>query len=193
MAHIEELVREGIPAPRHVPWIFVANPETLQIGQTIWAYDDKSSGEIEYVLLIDQDQTYVCLGSDHTDRGLEALTIERSKQIYPRVLSKNAWKLEELLPQWDRLRISSRVLENGRMVDYQSGTLAQLIRPEQLLDLIGPDPEPGTALFSGTLPVLSGGIRSAARFEGTLTSDRDTTLATLGYDVLSLPEQAQPS
>ena len=58
-AHVAELARQGVPPPKHVPWIFVANPATLQIGGTVWAYDDTSSGEAEYVLLIDRDGVFM--------------------------------------------------------------------------------------------------------------------------------------
>ena len=41
--HVEELAREGVPPPKRVPDVFVANPTTLQIGGTVWAYDALSS------------------------------------------------------------------------------------------------------------------------------------------------------
>ena len=43
-AHVAELARQGVPPPERTPWIFVANPETLRIGGTVWAYDGASSG-----------------------------------------------------------------------------------------------------------------------------------------------------
>jgi hypothetical protein len=179
--HVEELAKEGVPAPKRVPDVFVANPATLQIGGTVWAYDGKSSGEIEYVLLIGRSDVYVCLGSDHTDRGLEALSIDKSKQVYPRVLSRQAWRLEELLGRWDELNLASRVGGEGGLSDYQRGTLGNLIRPEKLLKLIGPAASAGTAVFSGTLPVVGGSLRYEPLFEGKLSEPCGRTLATLTY------------
>ena len=190
--HIAELARLGVPRPAHVPWLFVANPQLLRMGGVVWAYDDTSSGEAEYVLLIGRGGVFVCIGSDHTDRALESLSIEKSKQVYPKILSKQIWRLDELLPHWDDLRLRSRVGDGGAFTDYQDGTLAQLIRPERLLDLIGPDPAPGTAVFSGTLPVLGGHVRAAPRFEAELRAPDGRSLATLGYDVATLEPQAQP-
>ncbi len=191
-AHVAELARQGVPPPKHVPWIFVANPATLQIDGTVWAYDDTSSGEAEYVLLIDRDGVFMCIGSDHTDRGLETLSIEKSKQVYPRVLSKQVWRLDELLPRWDALRLRSWTGEGSRLTNYQDGTLGQLIRPEQLLDLVSPDPGTGTVVFSGTLPVLDGQMRAAPRFEAELTDTGGQSLATLRYDTAVLKAQPQP-
>ena len=109
--HIAELALLGVPRPAHVPWIFVANPQVLQVDGAVWAYDGTSSGEAEYVLLIGRDDVFVCIGSDHTDRGLESLSIEKSKQIYPKILSRQVWRLDDLLPRWDDLRLRSRVGE----------------------------------------------------------------------------------
>ena len=190
--HIAELALLGVPRPAHVPSLFLGNPEQLQMDGTVWAYDDTSSGEAEYVLLIGRDDIFVCIGSDHTDRGLESLSVEKSKQIYPKVLSRPVWRLNELLPRWDDLRLRSRVGEGGGLTDYQDGTLAQLIRPEQLLELIGPRPGAGTVVFSGTLPVIGGKVRPAPRFEAELFDTDGRTLAALGYDILVLQPQRQP-
>ena len=190
--HIAELARLGVPRPKHVPSIFVANPQVLQMGGTVWAYDGTSSGEAEYVLLIGMNDIFVCIGSDHTDRGLESLSIEKSKQIYPKIVSRQVWRLDELLPRWDDLRLRSRVGENGELTDYQDGTFAQLIRPERLLDLIGPDPGAGAVVFSGTLPVLGGHVRPAPRFEAELLDTDGRSLAALGYDITVLQPQVQP-
>ena len=191
--HIAELALLGVPRPAYVPWIFVANPEVLQMGGTVWAYDDTSSGEAEYVLLIGRDDIFVCIGSDHTDRGLESLSIEKSKQVYPKIVSRQVWRLDELLPRWDDLRLLSRVGEGGELTDYQDGTFSQLMRPERLLDLIGPDPGAGTVVFSGTLPVLGGHVRPAPRFEAELFGTDGQSLATLGYDTEVLQAQQQPA
>ena len=136
------------------------------MGGTVWAYDDTSSGEAEYVLLIGRNDIFVCIGSDHTDRGLESLSIEKSKQVYPKIVSRQVWRLDELLPRWDDLRLLSRVGEGGELTDYQDGTFSQLMRPERLLDLIGPDPGAGTVVFSGTLPVLGGPRASCPSLRG---------------------------
>lgn len=190
--HIAELALLGVPRPDHVPWVFVANPLVLQVDGTVYAYDGTSSGEAEYVLLIGRDDILVCIGSDHTDRGLESLSIEKSKQVYPKILSRQVWRLDDLLPRWDDLRLRSQVGEGGELSDYQHGTLAQLIRPERLLDLIGPDPGVGTVVFSGTLPVLGGNVRPAPRFEAELFDTDGSVLASLGYDIEVLQPQVQP-
>ena len=190
--HIAELALLGVPRPAHVPWIFVANPQVLQVDGTAWVYDGTSSGEAEYVLLIGRDDIFVCIGSDHTDRGLESLSIEKSKQVYPKILSRQIWRLDDLLPRWDDLRLRSRVRESGELEDYQDGTLSQLIRPERLLELIGPDPGAGTVVFSGTLPVLDGNVRAAPRFEAELFDTDGSRLANLGYDIVVLQPQVQP-
>ena len=102
------------------------------------------------------------------------------------------WRLDELLPRWDALRLRSWTGEGSRLTNYQDGTLRQLIRPEKLLDLVGPDLGTGTVVFSGTLPMLDGQMRAAPRFEAELTDTGRQSLATLGYDTAVLKAQPQP-
>ena len=87
-------------------------------------------------------------GSDHTDRGLEGLSIEKSKQIYPKIVSRQVWRLDELLPRWD----DPPPAEPGRRERRTHGLperharAAHTSRPERLLDLIGPDPGAGAVV-----------------------------------------------
>jgi len=121
--HIEELAQQGVPVPKRVPELFTVNPLSLQVGGTVWANDGSSSGEVEYVLLIEKDDVFFTVGSDHTDRALEALTVEKSKQIYPKVLGREVWRVNQLMKEWDGLILRSTVTEGEAEHEYQSGTL----------------------------------------------------------------------
>src|SRR5699024_12545366 len=50
---------------------------------------------------------YITVGSDHTDRELEAVNIGKSKQVCGKPFGKKAWKLDDVLTHWDELILSS--------------------------------------------------------------------------------------
>ncbi len=184
--HIEELAQQGVPVPKRVPELFTVNPLSLQVGGTVWANDGSSSGEVEYVLLIEKDDVFFTVGSDHTDRALEALTVEKSKQIYPKVLGREVWRVNQLVKEWDELILRSYVTEGETEHEYQSGTLGGLITAKNLQELIGHVGQPGTVIFSGTVPLIGGQVRYGSRFIGELASPDGRVLTRCSYDISML-------
>ena len=74
--HIEELAAKGIPAPKSTPVLFPKACRSLVLDDLIEVYGEETSGELEYVLLVqDENDVDVGLGSDHTDRKLEETDI----------------------------------------------------------------------------------------------------------------------
>ena len=51
--HVEELALLGVPRPAAVPCFYRAGPETLTSAATIDCLGEGSSGEAEYVLVVD--------------------------------------------------------------------------------------------------------------------------------------------
>lgn len=186
--HIDELAQQGVPVPQHIPEIYPVNPLSLQVGGSVWAYDGNSSGEVEYVLLIGEVDVYVTVGSDHTDRALEALCVERSKQIYPKILGREIWSVNHLIKEWDSIVLRSSVVEGGTQHSYQTGTLGGIISAEDLQKLVGPLRQPGTVIFSGTVPLMGGQVRFGSRFIGELASPERGVLARCSYDICMLGE-----
>ena len=108
--HIEELAAKGIPGPKSVPVLFPVICSALMTDSAIEVYGSETSGEVEYVLcIVTEEEVYVGLGSDHTDRHLEESDIPRAKQICPNLMSRTVWPLEEVESHWDDLLMSSHV------------------------------------------------------------------------------------
>jgi hypothetical protein len=149
--HILELQKLGVPAPKSTPIIMRVSPYLLTTGDKIEVVGDKTSGEVEYVLLIGDD-IYVTVGSDHTDRWLEKSDIQRSKQLCPKIIAPTVWRYNELREHWDKLIIRSYVVMNNRLELYQEGFLEIIIHPERLLEIFDLNRK-GVALFSGTIPL----------------------------------------
>lgn len=81
--HVEELAEIGVPAPTRTPTLYALGNYLATTADSIQVQHDKTSGEVEYVLFVGPDESYVTMGSDHTDRELESRSVEWSKQSYP--------------------------------------------------------------------------------------------------------------
>ncbi len=153
-AHIEELAHLGVKDPGETPTFYplvrtaVSQAEELQV-----VGEAGNWGEAEPVVLFTARGLLVTVGSDHTDRDLEGYSIIKSKQVYPNMVARRAWRYEEVLDHWDNLILRAWVGE-GRGRLFQEAPLAALMRPEELVEraraLIEGDPE-GTVFFLGTV------------------------------------------
>jgi len=160
-AHIDELAREGVPKPAEIPMIFPISIRNLTTEGPIEVVGNRTSGEVEYVLLLAKDRIYVGVGSDHTDRQVEAYSIVKSKQICPNILSPIVWDYETVRDHWDELILRSWVKPVGsdQEILYQNARCGAIIRPEDILErirsrIIDQQVE-GLVVFSGTIPVIT--------------------------------------
>jgi hypothetical protein len=157
--HIDELAEMGVPAPRFIPTLFALGNHLLTTGDAIQVHGDKTSGEVEYVLLKHNNELYVTVGSDHTDRRLEAHSIPKAKNMCLNVMARDVWPYEEVKDHFARLELACWVLVDGKKSLYQKDLCAALLPPGYWLnDLearIGGFGE-GTVLFSGTIGTVAG-------------------------------------
>ena len=135
-AHIEELEKIGVPAPQTVPMIYQLSPELLSTETEISTVRNDSSGEVEVVLLNIEGEWYVGIGSDHTDRVLEAVSIQKSKQVCAKPISKELWPLSSIEDHWDDLQLKSWYSVNGEVQLYQSGKLEEFLSPKELIEIV---------------------------------------------------------
>ncbi len=165
--HIDELREIGVPAPEKIPTYYPKAAALLTTDDGFEAVDNENTGEVEYVLLIDKDQIYVGVGSDHTDRDLEKTNIPKAKQMCPNFISKQVWKYEDLKEQWDKMELRSWIGKEKQL--FQETTLDAFMEPEELMrrvkELLGNKLEPGTVIFSGTVGALVDGYPFTDRFE----------------------------
>jgi len=160
-AHIEELAKEGVPAPSMVPMVFPVTTRNLTTSSHIEVVGSKTSGEAEYVLLIQDDEIYVGVGSDHTDRQVEQGSIVKSKQVCQNLMSKTVWNYNSIRERWDDLLIKSWVkpLGSDEEILYQEARLGTIISPNDIIELIRSKMTDhqlnGMVIFSGTVPTLT--------------------------------------
>jgi len=187
--HIAELEALGIARPKATPTFYRVSPTRLTDTTAIQATGDSSSGEAEIVIFACNGRHYVGLGSDHTDRKVEAYGVTVSKQMCDKPIANKVWPLEEVMDHWDALILRSHIEEQGQRVLYQDGSVSGLLNPIDLIKrYCGQDRLPdGTAMFCGTMPAI-GGVRPNASFAAEV---RDPVLGrsiALNYAVASLED-----
>ena len=182
--HVDELAALGVPAPSRTPLPYAASPALLTQGERIHVLGSETSGEAEPVVLLAQGRRWLTLGSDHTDRGLEAHSVAHAKGVCPKPLAREAWDLDALAPRWDALRLTSEVEEDGRWTPYQEGRLDALLPLRELLAAAAP--AENTVAFLGTLPAI-GGVRPAAAMRLLLEDGEAGRRIALRYRAEALP------
>jgi Protein of unknown function (DUF2848) len=168
--HIAELREHGIPAPERTPALYALAPDRVSLEPEVVVVGDQTSGEAEFVLVYSGAELYVGVGSDHTDRGLERLSVSRSKQVCPKPLSSALWRWAEVREGWDKCQLRSWI-GDGSGAPYQQGSVTELMTPEAILAMVrervGDDLE-GSVIYCGTLPLIGGEFRFDRHFEGAL-------------------------
>lgn len=160
MEHIIELEKIGIPRPEEVPTLYPVRRNSLNQTGDIQVLGKESSGEAEIVLIFGdtEEEAFITVGSDHTDRSLETVDINKSKQICDKPVAKKAWKLSDVIHHWDDLILTSQVKVDGEWLDYQRAKISEIIPLNEIKDFLS---KKGVAMqnsvvFSGTVPLLNG-------------------------------------
>src|SRR5258707_1674455 len=185
--HIKELEVLGVKRPASTPIFYRVGAGRLTTDTSIEVLGEKSSGEVEFVVLQTQGALWVGTGSDHTDREVEAYGVSVCKQMCEKPIAPLFWRFDDVAAHWDRLILRSYATIGGVRALYQEGPVATMRHPEDLLARFGRHGlADGTLMFCGTLAV-HGGLRPARRFEFELEDPVKGRKIQHGYDVVSLP------
>lgn len=192
---LAELEAMGIPRPPALPMLYRVAAARATTAAAIEVVGTDSTGEAEFVLLRHGGRLWVGVGSDHTDRAVEAGSAVLSKQACDKPVSPRFWALEDVLPHWDTLRLRSWITTDagGAREPYQDGGVASMMRPSDLVALLRSTSawSDSCLLFCGTLPTLSP-IRHAAAFEIELEDPVRQQSLSHRYTVASLPPFVTP-
>lgn len=162
--HIRELEEIGVKPPSTVPCFYPLAASLLTTAPLLEVPREDSSGEIEFVLMAGPDALYVGVGSDHTDRKVEAYDVTVSKQMCAKPVGSEVWRFDDVAAHWDRLEMRCWRTRHGVRELYQEGLVTRLLDPRDLIrrlhgdvhgDVHGADAlPPGTAMFCGTQAVI---------------------------------------
>jgi len=187
--YIAGLAAKGIPPPEHVPALFHVGRELVTTAPVIDVAGARTCGEVEFALLVDEDEIWVAAASDHTDRELEERSIPAAKQACPKPISPSVWRLSELRDHWDALVLRSFTPHDAG-APYQEAGVATLLHPDDLLALVRDrlgDDLTGTVVFGGSFASLGGGFAFHDSFRAELhdpTTGRTLSTTYRIHDVL---------
>ncbi len=88
------------------------------------------------VIMKIEGKWYLELGSDHTDRGLEKVSIQKFKQVCSNPISTQFWSLDDVKDRWDDIEMRSWMIVDGLKKDYETGKLGEFLHPKELLKII---------------------------------------------------------
>lgn len=165
--HIAELAAIGVARPRTVPCFYRVGVNLFTTEADLDVTGPDSSGEAEFVIVSLEDGLYIGVGSDHTDRKVEAYGVTVSKQMCPKPVSAQLWAFDEVADHWDSLMLRSWVTRDGKRALYQEGLVTKMLAPQDLLQrYLGPGKSlpVGCAMYCGTLAVM-GTIGGGDQFE----------------------------
>jgi hypothetical protein len=182
--HIDELAAIGVAPPSQVPLFYRTSATLLLQSDHIEVLGAGTSGEVEPLVIHAKGAVWLGLGSDHTDRPLEAHSVAASKQACDKPVATALWPMDEVKGHLDEMELHCDICENGAWVAYQTGTLAS-IRP--LADLVAACELPdGGAMLCGTLGAI-GGVREGEAYRMRLTDPVLKREITLEYAMKTLP------
>ncbi|MDU4961898.1 MAG: DUF2848 family protein [Sporomusaceae bacterium] len=188
MEHIKELEQEGIKCPKTVPVVYQCSTALLTTDDQIEVIADRTSGEVEYLILVRNGKYYIGLGSDHTDRELEAVSIHKSKQVCLKPYCPDFWAYDEIKDHFDAIKLVSTQVIDGREIAYQDGLTQDLLPLERIVAAV--EKETGIAdslIFTGTVP-LANGFKFGSQFACKLVDEKLNRQLALRYRVVAIPE-----
>lgn len=187
VAHQEEVAKSGIyiafdvPAPR----IYPIGRHSFTMEDEVFVQTEKTSGEVEIVLHM-ADQLYVGVGSDHTDRALETVSIPGSKQACPNHLAGTLWPYAEIADHWDECVLKAWV--DDRL--YQDVSVAAFMKPEVIIDTlrerVGGVPDRDFTVFCGTIVSVDKALGFGAHWKYSLEDPVTSRNITGDYDVVNI-------
>ena len=188
--HVRELEALGVKRPSSMPVYYRVAAGNISQDAQVQVLGADTSGEVEPVLFSMRDGLWLGLGSDHTDRKLETLSVAMSKQVSPKLVGPHLWDCREIADHCDDMILRSWIVEEeGAMpVLYQEGSLSLIRSFDALIEgHAGRNAlEVGTVMFCGTFPAI-GGIRAARRFIGELEDPVLKRKLCFAYDIDVLP------
>lgn len=191
MEHIKELEEQlGVSAPKKIPTIFQCSNIILTQDKSIHVVGNKTCGEVEYIIILSEGKTYIGIGSDHTDRELESVSVPKSKQVCPKPIGYNVWAYEDVKDHWEEIKLVSYQIVDGKEVLYQNGTLSDILPVETILKELNERVGNigNSVIYSGTVPAADG-FKFGNNFRCEMIDEKLNRKLELNYNIIAISEE----
>jgi hypothetical protein len=135
-SHMDEVEKIGVRRPHtdQPPMIFPMATWSTVFGSEAEVQYRRTNGEVEIVTIDNNGELLVTVGSDHTDRKLEQVSIPWSKQVAPNVVAPVVWRWEDVKDHWDQVTMECWVVHEGKKIRYQHANVAEFWSPQEMRD-----------------------------------------------------------
>ncbi|HET8614083.1 MAG TPA: DUF2848 family protein [Actinomycetales bacterium] len=134
--HMDEVEKIGVRRPHtdQPPMIFPMASWSTVFGSEAEVQYRRTNGEVEIVTIDDGGELYVTVGSDHTDRKLEMVSIPWSKQVAPNVVAPVVWRWDDVKDHWDQVTMECWISdgEGGERRLYQRAGVDEFWSPLEM-------------------------------------------------------------
>lgn len=191
-AHQREVAEEGIriafdvPAPRIYPISLV----NLTSDDTVTVHGPRTSGEVE-IVLIDDGELLVSVGSDHTDRDLERHSIVWSKQACANVMARTSWLWSDVEDHWDSVTLACDI--DGE--PYQRMPASVFLDPPSIIETVRSRTflaDESIVVFCGTYASIDRKIRFGDRWSFRMDDPILDRSISHDYRVVNLMDDVRP-
>ena len=189
--HIKELKEHlGVPEPKRIPTIFECSRELLTTEKNIKFIGDMTSGEVEYLIIKHSNEIYIGIGSDHTDRKLESISVPKAKQICPKPIGEEVWLYKDVKEHWNEIEAESYQNIDRKKVLYQKGKLSEILPVEKIIseleNRVGNIED--SVIFSGTVPLAST-FKYGKEFICKIVDKNNNSTLNLNYKINKISEE----
>ena len=168
--------------------LYQCEKQILTEKKEIEVIGDKTSGEVEYLILLKDGRIYIGVGSDHTDRELEAVSIHKSKQVCLKPYAQDFWEYDEIKDHFDDIKLVSTQVVDGKTVEYQCGVTSDLLPMQRIMDELKEEIDIDNSLiYTGTVP-LKDGFKFGEEFSCKLVDEKLNREICLSYKVKVIEE-----
>ena len=193
VAHQEEVAKSGIyiasdvPAPR----IYPIGLHALETSNTVYVQSAQTSGEVEIVIHVG-DKIHVGVGSDHTDRALETVSIPGSKQACVNHLAPVFWDWDDIANSWDDCIMRSWV--DDRL--YQEVAVSKFLSPPDILAIlrerVNNPPVKNYMVYCGTYVSVDKALGYGNIWRYQLAAPKLNRQIDAQYDVVDILDEVKP-
>lgn len=186
--HAIELEEHGIRGPKNMPEHFLISPTMMGQQEEIQCIGDKTCGEIEFFFFLHEGDILVGVGSEHTDRALEAVDMIKSKAVCEKVMSRQVWRYSDIVDHWDEIQLKAWQTSDGKEAVYQDSPLEALLTLEDLKEeaLKLYDDLNEKIIWSGTIPTVEGLVYGES-FRGEMVDKQLGRALNFEYRIVTLP------